>query len=92
MKRWKMPRWMEPYRDLLVNTGGNPVEDMMNGNASPLVNLPLSTLQAAVKSQVGLLYQLHESELLLTARDASPASAIKPQTQDRRESAQHKKP
>lgn len=55
---------MKPYRELIVNTGGNSVEEMMNGNASPLVNLPLSTLQACVKSQIALLNRLHDRESL----------------------------
>lgn len=61
-KKWKMPKWMEPYREYIVNTGGNSVEDMVNGNADPLTNLPLSTLQACVKSQVALLQHLHEEK------------------------------
>lgn len=62
--KWKMPPWMEPYREHIVNTGGNRVEDMVNGSASPLVNLPLSTLQACVKSQVALLNRLHDAGVL----------------------------
>lgn len=60
-----MPAWMEPYRALIVNTGGNKIEDMMNGNADPRVNLPLSTLQACVKSQVIFLEQLRTYNLLV---------------------------
>lgn len=52
---WVAPEWMAEFLPLIVNTGGNSVADMMNGNADPRVNLPLSTLQACVKSQVGLL-------------------------------------
>lgn len=63
-----MPAWMEPYRDLIHNTGGNTVEEMYNGNADPRVNLPLSTLQACVKSQVSLLYTLAKHELIKTAQ------------------------
>ena len=60
MKKWKMPKWMREYEPFIVNTGGNNVTDMVNGNADPRVNLPLSTLQACVKSQVSLLEVLHE--------------------------------
>lgn len=59
-KLWKSPKWMLPYLPFIVNTGGNRVVDMMNGHADPVVNLPLSTLQACVKSQVALLEALHE--------------------------------
>lgn len=61
---WTMPDWMEPYRESIINTGGNSVEDMMNGNADPFINLPLSTLQACVKSQVGMLGLLHKRGVL----------------------------
>ena len=60
MAKWVMPGWMEQYRADIRNTGGNDIEGMVNRNASPLVNLPLSTLQACVKSQVSLLAQLHD--------------------------------
>jgi hypothetical protein len=63
-RKWKMPKWMEPFRASIVNTGGNEIEDMMNGNADPRVNLPLSTLQACIKSQVLLLENLHERGVL----------------------------
>ena len=63
-KRWTMPNWMEPFRSLICNTGGNSIEAMMDGNADPRVNLPLSTLQAAVKSQVYLLEKLHSVGML----------------------------
>jgi hypothetical protein len=63
-EKWKMPAWMEPYRESIINTGGNAVEDMMNGDADPRINLPLSTLQACVKSQVGLLGILRKRDLL----------------------------
>ena len=63
-KKWAMPKWMEGYCGLIVNTGGNSIEDMMNGDADPRINLPLSTLQACVKSQVMLLHRLRENKLL----------------------------
>lgn len=63
-KKWTMPKWMELYRNCIVNTGGNAIEDMVNGDANPQVNLPLSTLQACVKSQVALLALLHVRECL----------------------------
>lgn len=62
---WKMPEWMEPFRKFITNTGGNPVERMMNGNADPQINLPLSTLQACVKSQVALMEGLHKVNMLV---------------------------
>lgn len=61
MEKWKMPAWMEPYARHIVNTGGNDLTAMVNGNADPRINLPLSTLQACVKSQVSLLEGLHKA-------------------------------
>lgn len=55
---WKMPKWMELYRSDIKNTGGNTIEELVNGNTDPVVNLPVSTLEVCVKSQVSLLYQL----------------------------------
>ena len=64
VKSWMMPVWMRPYAGYIVNTGGNDVTEMMNCNADPRINLPLSTLQACVKSQVALLELLHEANAL----------------------------
>lgn len=58
-KRWVMPKWMEPYRDDILNTGGNTVEDLVNGNTKAAINLPLAILEVAVSSQVGLLSKLY---------------------------------
>jgi hypothetical protein len=60
MKKWKMPTWMKQYERFIINTGGNDVTEMMNGDADPRINLPLSTLQACVKSQIGMLEVLHK--------------------------------
>jgi hypothetical protein len=66
MKRkvWKMPNWFRAYEHFIVNTGGNDIESMMNGDADPVINLPLSTLQACVKSQVALLEALQQNNKL----------------------------
>lgn len=64
IKPWSMPVWMEPYRDMIVNTGGNSIEDLMNDRTDSRVNLPLVILSAAVRSQVLLLQILHERRLL----------------------------
>jgi hypothetical protein len=58
-RKWKMAEWMEPFRPYFCNTGGNSIEEMANANTSPEVNLPLSTLEACVKSQIILLSRLH---------------------------------
>ena len=62
--REELPLWIRPYLAHIWNTGGNDIEDMWNGDADPFINLPLSTLQAAVKSQIMLLWRLHDAGLL----------------------------
>jgi hypothetical protein len=61
---WIAPVWMQPYLPLIVNTGGNSVSELMNENADPYINLPLSTLQECVRSQVSFLYRLHKAGML----------------------------
>ena len=60
-KKWKMPAWMEPYRELVGNTGGNKIEELMNYTTSNMGNNFIRTgLIIAVISQVELLERLHE--------------------------------
>lgn len=63
-KDWTMPPWMEPYRKLIGNTGGNAIEEMMNDETDARINLPRAVLAVAVKSQVGLLYALRKAGML----------------------------
>ena len=67
MRKWKMPAWMEKYRICIVNTGGNPVEELMNDdgiNSNLQNNAVRALLCVAVKSQISLLEQLHNLKLL----------------------------
>lgn len=60
-KPWTMPEWMEPYRGLIRNTGGNSVEDLVNDTSSNTFNNPIrAALCVAVESQVSLLIILKE--------------------------------
>jgi hypothetical protein len=69
---WKMPEWMEPYRDLFHNTGGNSIEDMMNDHRTTVFeNAPRAILCVAVKSQVAFLTDLYKRGAL---RISSPSS------------------
>ena len=62
---WKMPKWMEPYRGSICNTGGNSVEELYNDNhTDALTNFVRAALCVAVKSQVILLERLHEEGML----------------------------
>ena len=63
--RWTMPEWMKKYESLITNTGGNSVERLVNGRTNPIINLPLSTLEACVYAQVQLLQVLYEKGLLV---------------------------
>ena len=66
-EQWKMPAWMEKYRDLFVNTGGNSVEELMNMSgreANLWNNAPLAALCIAVESQVVFLDRLRRAGML----------------------------
>lgn len=57
---WTMPAWMEPYRELIADTGGNSIEELYNDSTTTArSNLIRAALIIAVKDQVGLLYRLH---------------------------------
>jgi hypothetical protein len=63
-KKWTMPAWMRPYRSMIVNTGGNDIEELVNDdgtNSNIFNNAPRAVLCVAVKSQVSLLEALHEA-------------------------------
>lgn len=74
---WKMPAWMEPYRELIGNTGGNSIEEMVVDDTSPTINLPRFVLATAVQSQVGLLCKLHERAMLAKLIKPAPPPAAK---------------
>jgi hypothetical protein len=58
---WVMPNWMEKYRPLINNTGGNSIEDLINDKeTNAMNNLIRSALILAVESQVNLLFALHQ--------------------------------
>jgi hypothetical protein len=66
-KKWIMPKWMKSYENMILNTGGNSIEDLVNDdgrNSNIFNNAPRALICASVKSQVGLLQQLYEQGLL----------------------------
>jgi hypothetical protein len=66
---WLMPDWMEPYRELINNTGGNPIEELLNDrHTTAQVNLIRAALIVAVTSQVHLLTTLHNQGMLTTGK------------------------
>lgn len=65
-KEWKMPEWMEPFREYIYNTGGNSIEDLMNDHESNTQNNVVRTMLCiAVKSEVALLERLKKENLLI---------------------------
>ena len=66
-ENWKMPVWMEKYRNFISNTGGNSIEELVNDdgiNSNVLNNAPRALICVAVKCQVGLLVELHRNGLI----------------------------
>jgi len=66
-KKWTMPKWMLPYANLINNTGGNPIEELVNDdgtNSNVFNNAPRALICCAVKCQVNLLESLHRKGLL----------------------------
>lgn len=62
---WVMPAWMEPYRGMIGNTGGNSIEELMNDqHTTARSNLIRAALIASVTSQVGFLYRMWRAGML----------------------------
>ena len=75
---WEMPEWMEPYRELIGDTGGNPIEELMNDHETVAqVNLYRAAICISVKDQVGLLYRLHSKGLLPNVRLEAALGALR---------------
>lgn len=63
--KWTMPKHLEKYRSLIVNTGGNPIEELMNDTTTNMFNNSIRTgIIVMVRSQISLLEILHQKELL----------------------------
>lgn len=58
-KKWIMPEWMEKYRKLIGDTGGNTIEELMNYDSFAKGLDPLGVLACCVSSQITLLKQLY---------------------------------
>lgn len=67
---WVMPAWMEPYRELIGNTGGNSIEELLNYDINVAKrNIILAALITSVESQVALLHRLHHKGWLVDLDD-----------------------
>lgn len=60
-KEWKMPKWMEAYRDSFTNTGGNSVEELINWHGTAQSNIVIAILSSCAVAQVGLLGRLYDA-------------------------------
>ena len=62
MSAWTFPEELEPYRELITNTGGNSVEDLINdldANKNLMrTNVVRFVLAVAAQAQIGLLQNL----------------------------------
>ena len=74
-KGFKMPKALEPYRELICNTGGLSIEELMERTRDPdcnvVINAPLALVCQSVESQMILLVRLHNDGLLARAAIAS---------------------
>jgi len=64
-KKWVMPERLERFRGLIVNTGGNSIEELMNDHKSNVFNnAPRALICVSVKSQIALLEKItHPNDL-----------------------------
>lgn len=65
--KWIMPHWMEQYREMFVNCGGVPIEELMN--EEPLLrkdgpDRDRDQMIFAAECQVGILANLYEQSKL----------------------------
>lgn len=63
-KQWTMPEWMEFYRESIVY--GERAEELYNDdgtNSNIFNNAPRALICVSLKSQIDLLYRLHERGL-----------------------------
>lgn len=63
--KWVMPEWMEKYRELITNTGGNDIERLMSLTSKDTRgNIILGALAVSVDSQINLLQRLKNEGFL----------------------------
>lgn len=73
---WVMPEWLEPYCDLIAETGDQSVEEVMNDWSSGFHdNYMRAARLMAVNAQLELLQRLRDEGLLL-AHPSQPVSKV----------------
>ena len=61
-EKWTMPEWVEPYRGMITNTGGNDIDGIMNDKHTTIqTNLPRMAIIFMVTAQIALLQELKKS-------------------------------
>lgn len=70
---WSMPAHLEAYRDLIGETGGNSVDELMRewtagADGVMFANLPKYLIMVAVAAQVALLERLQAADRIGTVR------------------------
>lgn len=58
-KRYVIPEWMKELEPFFQDTGGWPIEELMNQKVDSRINLVVATLQIAVGAQITLLNRLY---------------------------------
>lgn len=63
---WVLPDWLEPYRDLIADTGSESIEEVMNDRISGFHdNYMRAARLMAVNAQIELLCRLRDQGFLL---------------------------
>lgn len=73
-----LPKWIDEYRDLIGNTGGNELEDLYDckdRNCNAFTNAPRALICVSVNDQVNLLLRLKARGLLGISEDQAKAVA-----------------
>jgi hypothetical protein len=66
-KAWTLPPYLEPFRQHILNTGGNELEDLVNDHDTTVFNnAPRAMCCACTKTQIALLIRLHRLGYLNT--------------------------
>lgn len=60
------------YADHIINTGGNPISELLDGRTEVFINAPRALLEHGVQAQAALLASLRKAGLLLPPPEPSP--------------------
>lgn len=63
-QKWKMPKWMEEYLDVLGGYKKGDIEFWMNDKSSVQINAPRALIAVEIKGKVGLLVKMRLEGML----------------------------